>query len=249
MNGRTFDHGVEHLACFLPGLLALGAHTIPEGYLSPENRQRHKWAAEGLAYTCYLSYADQLSGLGPDTFHMQKGTNWLERLMEWETSDRAGKPPGLKEDGPKLNATERDYTQGFSSSYLLRPETVESLYVLWKTTGDEKWRERGYEIFSSIEKYAKTEYGYASINYVDSEQAGPIDDMPRYVEICFRIVSGQKRLNRNSFFLAETLKYLFLLFDEGDPYPLSKWVLNTEAHPLPVFEWSPWERTRYNITT
>ncbi|KAG6828534.1 hypothetical protein H0H93_014853, partial [Arthromyces matolae] len=37
MNGRTFDHGVEHLACFLPGLLALGAHTIPEGYLSPEN--------------------------------------------------------------------------------------------------------------------------------------------------------------------------------------------------------------------
>lgn len=42
-----------------------------------------------------------------------------------------------------------------------------------------------------------------------------------------------------SFFLAETLKYLYLLFsgDEGNPnpIPLDKYVFNTEAHPLSVF--------------
>ena len=38
-----------------------------------------------------------------------------------------------------------------------------------------------------------------------------------------------------SFFLAETLKYLYLLFsDDKDLLPLDKWVFNTEAHPLPV---------------
>ena len=37
-----------------------------------------------------------------------------------------------------------------------------------------------------------------------------------------------------SFVLAETMKYLFLLFDVDYPVPLDKYVLNTEAHPLPV---------------
>ena len=39
-----------------------------------------------------------------------------------------------------------------------------------------------------------------------------------------------------SFFLAETLKYLYLLFaDDQTILPLDKWVFNTEAHPLPIY--------------
>jgi hypothetical protein len=38
-----------------------------------------------------------------------------------------------------------------------------------------------------------------------------------------------------SFFLAETLKYLWLLFSPSDVLPLDEFVLNTEAHPLPIF--------------
>jgi mannosyl-oligosaccharide alpha-1,2-mannosidase len=38
-----------------------------------------------------------------------------------------------------------------------------------------------------------------------------------------------------SFFLAETLKYLYLLFeDEPTVIPLNKYVFNTEGHPLPI---------------
>jgi hypothetical protein len=40
----------------------------------------------------------------------------------------------------------------------------------------------------------------------------------------------------NSFWLAETLKYLYLLFSDQDTLRLDQWVLNTEAHPLPVFQ-------------
>ncbi|KAL7980494.1 hypothetical protein Chor_001648 [Crotalus horridus] len=39
---------------------------------------------------------------------------------------------------------------------------------------------------------------------------------------------------QQSFFLAETLKYLYLLFSEDDVLSLQDWVFNTEAHPLPV---------------
>ncbi|CAJ0946866.1 unnamed protein product [Ranitomeya imitator] len=39
---------------------------------------------------------------------------------------------------------------------------------------------------------------------------------------------------QQSFFLAETLKYLYLLFSSDDLLPLDNWVFNTEAHPLPV---------------
>lgn len=51
-----------------------------------------------------------------------------------------------------------------------------------------------------------------------------------------------------SWFLAETLKYFYLLFDNTDPISLNGWVFNTEAHPLPVFNWTSWEKRVYNIT-
>jgi len=51
-----------------------------------------------------------------------------------------------------------------------------------------------------------------------------------------------------SWFLAETLKYFYLLFDDTDPISLNNWVFNTEAHPLPVFNWTSWEKRVYNIT-
>jgi mannosyl-oligosaccharide alpha-1,2-mannosidase len=43
------------------------------------------------------------------------------------------------------------------------------------------------------------------------------------------------------------LKYLYLLFTDEELLPLDKWTFNTEAHPLPVFEWSDWEKDYYGI--
>lgn len=50
-----------------------------------------------------------------------------------------------------------------------------------------------------------------------------------------------------SYFLAETLKYLWLLFRDDGEYDLEKVVFNTEAHPLPVFEWSKDEIRKFSI--
>jgi hypothetical protein len=52
-----------------------------------------------------------------------------------------------------------------------------------------------------------------------------------------------------SYALAETWKYLYLLClgEEHDPLPMDRWVFNTEAHPLPVFEWTEEERRLFRI--
>jgi mannosyl-oligosaccharide alpha-1,2-mannosidase len=59
-------------------------------------------------------------------------------------------------------------------------QTVESIFYMWRLTGDYKWRERGYEIFQAIEKHTRTEYGYTSVMGVDGVPY-QMDDMPRCV--------------------------------------------------------------------
>ncbi|KND03579.1 uncharacterized protein SPPG_01054 [Spizellomyces punctatus DAOM BR117] len=103
---------------------------------------------------------------------------------------------------------------------LLRPETIESFFVLWRVTGNEIWREWGWTMFERFEKWAKVDGGYTSLNDVRKTPPPPRDKM-------------------ETFFLGETLKYFYLLFsDEQGPrgVPLDKYVLNTEAHPFPKFD-------------
>ncbi|UJR35629.1 hypothetical protein I4U23_028379 [Adineta vaga] len=100
---------------------------------------------------------------------------------------------------------------------LLRPETVESLYYLYYLTGDTIYQEWGWKIFQSFEKYTRQPDGYASISDVrHKDNVRPRDKM-------------------ESFFLAETLKYFYLLFDKKNLFPFDQWLFNTEAHPLPIY--------------
>ncbi|KAH6916030.1 mannosyl-oligosaccharide alpha-1,2-mannosidase [Coprinopsis sp. MPI-PUGE-AT-0042] len=276
-SGPTYypSHTLEHLSCFLPGLLALGVHGLPESILNGTDRELHAWAAEGLAETCWATYADTPTGLGPDEVSMKAwlvphpanqgtptttaseegpalhprqepaetgtqtehpsddptvaiGSRWIAHVDKWDKDGRiGGKPPGTKVVVPEPDPEKRDWIL-MKDGYLLRPETIESFYVLWKTTGQVRWRERGWAIFQSIEKHAKTQHGYASVLQVDTVSPTWKDEMP-------------------SFFLAETLKYLYLLFSEEDLIPFNRYVFNTEAHPLPVFEWAPWEKEDWGI--
>jgi hypothetical protein len=43
------------------------------------------------------------------------------------------------------------------------------------------------------------------------------------------------------------LKYLYLTFVDKDPIDLEKWVFTTEAHPLPIFNWTTAEKLRFGI--
>ncbi|XP_069731353.1 mannosyl-oligosaccharide 1,2-alpha-mannosidase IC [Phaenicophaeus curvirostris] len=99
--------------------------------------------------------------------------------------------------------------------YILRPEVVESYMYMWRLTHDPKYREWGWEVVKALEKYCRVEAGFSGIR--DVYTTTPTHDNMQ-----------------QSFFLAETLKYLYLLFCEDDVLSLDDWVFNTEAHPLPV---------------
>ena len=53
------------------------------------------------------------------------------------------------------------------------------------------------------------------------------------------VVPPEKDNTMQSFWLAETLKYLWLIFASPDVISLDEWVLNTEAHPLPILKELP----------
>ncbi|XP_018524563.1 mannosidase, alpha, class 1B, member 1b isoform X2 [Lates calcarifer] len=191
-NGLTFvgelSHGqfspkMDHLVCFLPGTLALGAHNgLPADHMD---------LAKQLMETCYQMYVQMETGLSPEIVHfnMHQGST---RDIDVKLADRHN---------------------------LLRPETVESLFYLYRFTKDRKYQDWGWEILQKFNKYTKVSSGgYTSINNVrDPDYPSPRDKM-------------------ESFFLGETLKYLYLLFsDDPNLISLDQYVFNTEAHPLPIW--------------
>ncbi|XP_070620346.1 mannosyl-oligosaccharide 1,2-alpha-mannosidase IC [Erythrolamprus reginae] len=113
------------------------------------------------------------------------------------------------------SGTEAMATRLSDRYYILRPEVVESYFYLWRLTHDPKYREWGWEAVQALEKFCRVEAGFSGIRDVYTTTPSH-DNM------------------QQSFFLAETLKYLYLLFSEDDVLSLKDWVFNTEAHPLPV---------------
>jgi mannosidase alpha-like ER degradation enhancer 2 len=112
-----------------------------------------------------------------------------------------------------IEPEEIDYTKMeiTSPKYHLRPEIIESAYYLYFFTHDERYREMGKTFFDSLVRYCRTEDAYAALS--DVRTKAKADEM-------------------ESFFLAETLKYLYLLFARPETLDLNTVVFNTEAHPL-----------------
>jgi mannosyl-oligosaccharide alpha-1,2-mannosidase len=109
------------------------------------------------------------------------------------------------------------------------------MFVMWRATRDVKWREHGWDIWTSIANKTRTSSGYASVANVDSSDPMLIDSMPRWVMHALSPGSISDVRYRPSYFLSETMKYAYLLAIDQDPWPVDKFVFNTEAHPLPIF--------------
>ncbi|XP_016353304.1 mannosyl-oligosaccharide 1,2-alpha-mannosidase IA-like [Sinocyclocheilus anshuiensis] len=101
--------------------------------------------------------------------------------------------------------------------FILRPEVIETYMYMWRLTHDPKYRQWGWEAVQALEKYCRVDGGYSGVRDVYANS-------PNHDDV------------QQSFYLAETLKYLYLLFSDDDHLPFEHWVFNTEAHPLPVIK-------------
>ena len=112
-----------------------------------------------------------------------------------------------------IEPDEFDYVkmQITNPEYPLRPEIIESAYYLYHATRDPKYLAMGQTFFESLVKYCRTDDGFAALKDVRTKQ---------------------KTDAMESFFFAETLKYLYLLFAPPTALDFNSVVFNTEAHPM-----------------
>lgn len=234
---------MDHLSCFVPGMLAIGSKIFDE----PEDLL----VAKGLLETCVHMYRTSKTGLSPEKWTFHEGKAWNPKTYEpdnyWSTEkNKVANQKELDEAvsglgnsiGKQVSALFDHWSSSFNAkeqtdsrlkgifvsdgSYLLRPETVESLFVLYRITGDRKYQDYGWDIWLAIEEYCKTPSAYSAVRNVNFDAT--VANLSDYSSIHMD--------KMESFFFAETLKYLYLLFSPDNVISLDKFVFNTEAHPL-----------------
>ncbi|KAF7544765.1 hypothetical protein G7Z17_g9710 [Cylindrodendrum hubeiense] len=219
--GKPMTPKMDHLVCFMPGTIALGA---TGGLTEAEARKLPTWSkkdeadmelARELMHTCWGMYKFMATGLSAEITHFN-----IARPPP--SSEAAHQAPKDFDADPEAEWRKDFMVKPNDVHNLQRPETVESLFYMWRITGDIRYREWGWEMFRSFVNHTAVpnEGGFTSLSNAD-------------------ILPPKVKDNMESFWLAETLKYMYLLFSSDDLLPLDKMVLNTEAHPLPRFDMGP----------
>ncbi|KAG7293070.1 hypothetical protein NEMBOFW57_003116 [Staphylotrichum longicolle] len=189
--GGDLSPKMDHLVCFMPGTIALAA---TGGLTEQEAKKLPTWTkqdeadmqlARELMQTCWGMYKWMATGLAAEITYFNIGRPPLPESAPH-------KAPADFDPAPDAEWRKAFDVRPADTHNLQRPETVESLFYMWRIT---------------------------------LSNANTIPPVTRD--------------NMESFWLAETLKYFYLLFSPNDLLPLDKIVLNTEAHPLPRFDMGP----------
>ncbi|KAE8152107.1 glycoside hydrolase [Aspergillus avenaceus] len=236
---------MDHLVCFLPGTIALGATggiPLSQAKKSPNWSQRQDeemLLAKELMKTCWATYLVTKTGLAPEIsyFRLDQPPFMMHDVYP-ESTAATGNRKSEQQDLPSVSETlyppgderpayEYDIDIHAQDKHnLQRPETVESLFYMYRITGDETYRHWGWEMFKSFVRHT-------AVAEKDTDGSSHIVGFTSLSNI--NDVSAVTRDNMESFWMAETLKYFYLLFSDRDFISLEENVFNTEAHPLPRF--------------
>lgn len=201
----------QHLGCYAGGMVAIGAKIF--------DKSEQMNTARKLVDGCIWAYDNMPSGIMPEQFfmvpcEMNSDCQWDEKKWEAAVLERAqaGEDDSPRNDAQLLNRTIREkmLPKGFSeildSRYLLRPEAIESVFVLYRMTGETDLLDSAWRMFTNIERNTRTEYGNAMISDVKVDRSAKENKM-------------------ESFWMAETLKYFYLIFSEPNVVSLDEYVL------------------------
>jgi hypothetical protein len=175
---------MDHLVCFYPGTVALAA---TGGLPLSEARKLPSWGkkqeedmalARELMKTCMGMYAVTLTGLAPEIAHFELADppQQYQASLEPSTSN-------LDRNTPAGEGWKSDFViKGADAHNLQRPETVESLFYMWRITGDEVYREWGWEMFEAFVKWTKVEEegGFTSVGDVMATPPPTRDNMESF---------------------------------------------------------------------
>lgn len=208
---------VQHRACFTGGMFALGGALF--------NVPIHRQIANKLVDGCVWASQAMPHGIMPAAYETvpcasQTSCPWNEWHWKQEIRKKANNAP---EPNPTLDIDEFIRThhlpRGFialpDKTYNLRPEIIESMFVLYRISGREDLLDTAWELFESIQNATQVENGNAGLVDVTAE--------------------GEEMIHSDSmesFWMAQTLKYFYLMFSAPDALSLDKYVFNSGGHPL-----------------
>ncbi|KAL2064638.1 hypothetical protein VTL71DRAFT_3775 [Oculimacula yallundae] len=237
----------QHLTCFTGGMVGLASKIF--------SRPDDLALAEELTHGCIWAYDIGVNGIAPEIFTVlpcptssttTTTTTTPDSSCKWSTSiwhSALNKmyPPEAKnrvasEAELTANAEEwikdKHLPEGFMAiddrRYILRPEAIESVFLMYRMTGKKEYSEAAWRMFQAVEKISRTSIAAAAnadVTVKFEGKAGGGKGAKGEDE-------GEKMDSMESFWLAETLKYFYLCFEEWNVVSLDEWVLNTEAHPL-----------------
>jgi mannosyl-oligosaccharide alpha-1,2-mannosidase len=206
----------QHLVCFAGGMLALGGRLV--------QNQTHVEKGEKLMDGCVWAYKAMPHGIMPEVFAMLPCESpaecpWDETLWKQavlgRTSMNGDADLKLADEVIAAKRLPKGFTSIGDTRYILRPEAIESVFILYRITGRADLLESAWEMFTAIDVATRTHLANAAL-----EDITLTGEKPRQSD------------SMESFWLGETLKYFYLIFSEPDLISLDEYVFNTEAHPL-----------------
>ncbi|AEO63078.1 glycoside hydrolase family 47 protein [Thermothielavioides terrestris NRRL 8126] len=215
-NVQQLRPDAQHLVCFAGGMLALGGRLI--------QNDTHVEKGEKLTDGCIWTYQGMPLGIMPESFRMLPCESadhcpWDEDKWRRAVLAKAGRDEKLDAERAEKFVKEKRIPKGFVSvgdpRYVLRPEAIESVFILYRITGRKDLPEAAWKMWEAIEENTKTPLANSAL--VDISVTDEKPEMSDSME---------------SFWLGETLKYFYLMFSEPDLISLDEYVFNTEAHPL-----------------
>ncbi|KAM5429101.1 putative mannosyl-oligosaccharide 1,2-alpha-mannosidase [Microsporum canis] len=201
----------QHLSCFAGGMVALAA----KAFENSEDMETARKLVEG----CLWGYEKSSMGIMPEIMvtvrcEDRNDCPWDEGIWKKAVDDTLYNANDASIDD---YIKEQGLTPGFvripDKRYILRPEAIESIFILYRLTGDSSLLDRAWKMFDTIIKYTVTDIAHAALDDCTASQPIKSDRM-------------------ESFWFAETLKYFYLIFSEPEVVSLDEYVLNTEAHPF-----------------
>jgi mannosyl-oligosaccharide alpha-1,2-mannosidase len=210
----------QHLVCFLGGLMALGGKLF--------GIEEHISIAQRLVDGCIWTYKEFPHGIMSETLYMApcKSTSkctWDEKIWYQHILQQAGlivpdNDQELRKRAEKVIADKR-LPKGITSipdgRYILRPEAIESVFILYRITGKPYLLESAWNMWQAIDNSTKTDLANSAI-----------------ADVTYTTAKAPRTDSMESFWMGETLKYFYLIFSEPGLISLDEFVFNTEAHPL-----------------
>ncbi|KAL1867360.1 hypothetical protein VTK73DRAFT_4207 [Phialemonium thermophilum] len=198
---QHLPHG-QHLACFSGGMLGLGGKIF--------GIEDHVAMGDRVARGCAWAYASFPTGIMPESFVMTS-CDKMDAPCPWNES--RWESAFVNSDGWS-SPIPRGFSAVDDPRYLLRPEAIESVFLLYRMTGKKDLQDLAWDMFQSIIRATETAYANSAIANVT--------------------VTGEtvKTDVMESFWLAETLKYFYLIFSSPWLISLDDFVFNTEGHPF-----------------